>query len=1097
MICLTCPHCHFDNGEDARFCTRCGTALFWFCLHCYTRAQEGDLFCRGCGKPLTELVCPVASGTQQPTPDMGSERKYVTVLFADISGFTAISETMDAEDVTDLMNGCMKMLADVVIRYDGYVDKFIGDCIMAIFGAPVAHENDPELAVRVALEMNREINEYNKRLPVKLEQPLSLHIGINSGMVIAGGVGCDQKMEYTVMGDTVNLASRLESIAGNGQIFVSIYTYNMVRHLFDFIPHEPIKVKGKKKPVAVYEVTKVKSRESGEAAPSIGLTVPLVGRTQETESLMACIDRLLVRNQGQAVFLVADPGIGKSRMQMEIAATLKEKSLSVLSGACRSFSRSTSYSVFVGICHPLFDIESEDVPERMADKLAAHIPLLAHVPATPLSDETRDAIVFIGVALGLQMGEQYDVLLEQMSAQEIKMATFRAFAWFFRKIALHRPLVLIFEDLHYADTTSIELIEYLFDVVAEVPMLMLMLMRPAPGHPSHRLPPIAQRLLNDRASEIHIRRLSDADTDRMVSYLFRTTEQVPEELLQLVRLRSDGNPMYIEETVRSLVEDAVVLTDDKGSINIVKDLECVTIPDSLQGMIIARIDRLSSDLKDLLHTMVVIGPTLSQPLIQRLFPQPGMEVRIDRLIELGIIFEARSFPEVEYSFRNVLVQEAIYATILNKRLKEIHLQVAESMEALYQQRLDDHCEVLAYHYYRAGQWQRAFSWLVRSGFKARNSYANSDAVNYFTQAIDLAPRLEQLPEPLEKIYLVLSEVQEFSGDLPAAIVSLQQAIRLTTNVVQQADTMRNIGRIHEKSGAIEQALAVYQQAETLLADVPDSIEMGMLLTNRSWILNRMGESQQAIQDANRAQDIFELHGDWERIAHVSNNLAVILEHQGRLLEALEHGRKSLQIFSDLGNHRQMANLYLSLGFLHDKMKCPADALNYFDRSYEIMQRIGNPYGAGTALMCRGRSQLRAGQLDQAETTLLEAINIHRKLNLKRKLVANEWLIIELCLRRNDTRRAREHLVQAQQLSSSSESDQAHTLFWEAQLLMEEGDNPDQAMRQFMAAVAAFEALDLPREAAEVRTMMERYGLVASALAGAAPSSDDKAPGGSA
>ncbi len=244
----------------------------------------------------------------------------MTVLFADISGFTAMRKKLDPEEVTDLMNECLRRLADTVTKYEGYVDKFVGDCIMALFGAPVAHENDPELAVRCALEMNQVTCEYNKTLPIKLEKPLMLHTGVNSGIVVAGGVGSDDNMSYTAMGDTVNLASRLESIAGNGQIFISKYTYNLVRNKFAFPEHEPIKVKGKKDPVSVYEVAGVKTSKASETSVKKS-RVPLIGRSREMETLHRRIDGF-PEDTPQIVLLTSDAGIGKNRVQQEIETYL-------------------------------------------------------------------------------------------------------------------------------------------------------------------------------------------------------------------------------------------------------------------------------------------------------------------------------------------------------------------------------------------------------------------------------------------------------------------------------------------------------------------------------------------------------------------------------------------------------------------------------------------------------------------------------------------------------------------------------------------------------------------------------------------------------
>ncbi len=246
---MKCRSCSHANRENVRFCTNCGIPTGRLCTTCHCPAMAEDLFCGGCGKPLGPETAqpsrlpdfpkgpalPQAALEPKDRPSFDSERKNVSVLFADISGFTSLSERLDSEVITNIMNGCLKMMADVVLKYEGYIDKFIGDCIMAIFGAPVTHENDPELAVRAALDMLKAMPKYNESLTVALDKPLTLHIGINTGVVIAGGMGPDEKMAYTVMGDTVNLASRLESIAGDGQIFVSRYTYNLTRGLFDFV----------------------------------------------------------------------------------------------------------------------------------------------------------------------------------------------------------------------------------------------------------------------------------------------------------------------------------------------------------------------------------------------------------------------------------------------------------------------------------------------------------------------------------------------------------------------------------------------------------------------------------------------------------------------------------------------------------------------------------------------------------------------------------------------------------------------------------------------------------------------------------------------
>ncbi|MBF0188296.1 MAG: tetratricopeptide repeat protein [Magnetococcales bacterium] len=1080
---MKCSQCNHTSRDDAVYCTQCGTPLVRACAKCGLPAQKGDIFCAGCGVRLqtsgTELAtvaAPVAGSENAPVVDqnservpMESERKNVTVLFADISGFTAMSESLDPEDVTSIMNGCMRKLADVVVRYEGYVDKFIGDCVMAIFGAPVTHENDPELAIRAALDMHREIEEYNKSLAIRLSKPLSLHCGINSGMVIAGGVGSDRKMQYTVMGDTVNLASRLESLSSTGQTFVSGYTYNLTRHLFEFHRHDPIRVKGKKDPVAVYEVMRTKSLREQERR-TVDDTVPLVGREQELVTLRKSA-AALSKGKGRTVFLISDPGVGKTRVMMEIRAFFKEEEIQIIEGVCRSFSRSTSYYIFGEILQQLFNIDSEDLDEAIATKISENLPLLLQLDPRNLDAEARKAIVFLGAVLGVHLDDRFKVPTDRMEAQEIKINTFRAFSWFFRELAVIKPILLVLEDLHHADNTSIELIAFLFEHLTDASVMLLPIMRPVASHPSSKLPPIARKLLGDRFMELHFQRLSEEECDQMVRHLLQD-DKPSQAILELVRSRADGNPLYIEEIIRNLLEEGIVV-QESGESRVVRDLTGVTIPSNIQGMIIARIDRLPTELKELLHTAAVIGPVFKNALVQRVIDHPDLDDRLSRLEEMGMLFESKSFPEIEYSFRNIMTQEAIYSTLLHKKRKEIHALVAERIEQLYASRLEDHYEVLAHHCRRAAQPDRAFDYLVKNGLKAKSTYANQDAVSYLTQAIDLASEVENPSIPLKDVYMALAEVQELSGDLRGAMTALNEAIALIDDDLRQGDLLRTIGKIHEKLGSKEKAVEIYASAARLLDNHPHSVEKGMLLTNQSWILNRMGQPDEAIDKANQALKIFEIQDAQDRIALVCNNLGVIYEHKGLLNQALEYNNKSLEIFSGMGNRPQTANLYLSLGFLYSKKGKPEKALGLFDRAHDIMERIGNRFGSGAALLNKGRCLMDLNRYDEAQAALIPALDLHTKLELPSKIVANEIDLATVLIQQNDHQGARRHIQSAYERAREENltAEQAKASRLEARLRIKEGHNPDY---KFEEAVRLFKSIGRNDEAARVSQEHRRF-----------------------
>jgi predicted ATPase/class 3 adenylate cyclase len=1077
---MKCAECDHENREGSKFCTVCGAALYLMCLRCAAPIVESDRFCSGCGArvnstgavpqlaPPIEHSAPATSAAASPS--LSAERKNVTVLFADISGFTAMSEKLDPEDVANVTNSCLKLMADTVVRYEGYIDKFIGDCIMAIFGAPITHENDPELAVRAALDMNRALKQFNTELPVKLEKPLTLHTGINSGMVIAGAVGSDQKMDYTVMGDTVNLASRLESIGGPGQIFISGYTHNLTRGLFEVNALEPIKVKGKKDPVAIYEVIKAKSGKAQTRKTDAAL-VPLVGRDEELDRLAACAERLS-DGRGQAVFLISEPGIGKSRLEAEFKSRLAGGDIQTIEGTCRSFGQSTSYYVFADILRNLCDIDSEDLPGFMASKIAKHLPLLLHLDPEALDAQAREAVVFLGAILGLELSEQFDIPVHEMDAQERKTATFRALAWLLRSLASQRPLQMVVENLHFADNASIEALGYLFEALRDDPVMLVGLMRPAKDQASAKLIAIAREILADAATEIEFDRLDQVDSDKMVQQLLRS-DQVPEDVLALVWVRAGGNPLYIEEIIRSMVDDGVIEQAEDGNIRVARDLDEIEMPSSIQGIIIARVDKLQSGMKDVLQTASVIGPMFDHALLQRMMDVEDLDDKLDRLCDMGLIFESSSFPAIEYSFRNILIQEAVYSTMLLKTRRKAHLAVGREIEKFYGARLEDQFEVLAEHFRLGEDPPRAFEFTLNSGNKAKRSHANENAADFFRRAIAIGESLGESEVPLFEVHVAYSDTQELLGDVEGAIASWQKAIALIDEALPRADALRNIGRIEEKRGDPERAMAAYSEAEEILAEYPDAVETGMLLTNQSWVLNRQGEGEAAIEKANRALAIFEALEATTEIAQVCNNLAVIYEHAGNLEKALDYNRRSLDLTIAIGNKRRTGNVCMSMGYLHRRRDEPEVALDYFDRAFETMTRIGNMFGAGSAAMLKGQCYIDLARLEEAEDALKGAMRLHRELGLDVKILANALALATVYLSTGDIAAVRTHLSAAKSLANGRNAvlEQAEVARLEARLAIQEGKKPE---AKFAEAIKLFKAAKHERNAAETKAELAEF-----------------------
>lgn len=1005
---------------------------------------------------------------QSVAADSASERRTVTVLFADVSGFTSMSEKLDPEEVTTIMNNCLQMMGDTVTAYEGYIDKFIGDCIMALFGAPTAHENDPELAVRAAIDMMKKIEDYNKTLPLKLEKPLGLHIGINTGLVVAGKIGSDARMDYTVMGDTVNLASRLESSATKGHIFISSYTYHQVKNLFEFIEQEPITVKGKAEPVAVYEVAR--ALDVSEIKNTVTSDIPLVGRIKEIEALSTSVERLQ-RGEGQTIFLISDPGFGKSRIQSEVKNKFKQKNTQIIEGRCQSYGKNTPYHTFIDIFKRVLGIDSDDTKETVSSKLSLGIALLIGEDKDKLSDEAKGGITLIARLFDIDLSSQLGVSFSEMSAQEIHTATVRAIGWFFAAMSRQKATILSIEDLHNADNSTIETISGLISVSKNYPVMLLLMVRPEKSSPAYKLLPLARRMLGDRAVEMTFERLSRNECEAFVGFALGSKE-IPKELMELVGMRSDGNPLFLQEIVRSLLEQNVI-EHQNGKIVIKKDLSKVAIPNSITGLVIARFDQLSHLQKEILSKAAVFGPSFSQKLIEATIKDQTLHTALEELINCEMIFESQSFPDVEYSFHTTFIQEAIYDTLLLKRRQTLHLEAAETIKEVYKERLQDYVEQLAEHYLKGGDYDNAYGFLAQSGYKAKTVFSNESAARFFEKAIEIAPNVKTQIPLVESLYEPYSEVLELLGNMEGAI-SAWEHIKQNSDVNgKKADAMRNIGRIEEKRGNKERSVKIYEEALSLISDEKNSTEYAKLLMNLSWVQNRYRQTDEAIKNGLTALEILEKNNAKEQVALCCNNLAVFYEGLKEFEKALSYNEKSLALFEEAKNKRQIANLELSLGYLKTKIGKNEEALKHFSRSAELMNTIGSKLGSAAALLAKGRLYADIGRHDEAVIALSAALSDFRDMDAKRKEAATIISLVQVLIEQKNLQSGYDYINEGLELTNTddflSERGKLHKLY--ARGLKTE-HKFSEAKESYQKAIDIFEKLGRKNDVEEVKKEME-------------------------
>jgi len=692
------------------------------------RAILGDAVVDAALGSMRQQLAELELAEREPAPALEGERKLVTIMFADISGFTALAETMDPEAVRDLINACFDHLVPVIEKYEGTVDKFVGDAIVALFGAPVAHENDPERALRTALEMKSDLAAFN----ASRHTDLGLHFGINTGSVIAGGIGSEGRQEYSVMGDAVNVASRLEEVSERGAILVGPDTYRLTAPLFEFEALEPIQVKGKAKPVPIYRVLAPKA-VSGKVRGIVGLESPLVGRQAEFRALQEAVERLRA-GVGGIVTIVGEAGIGKSRLVAEARSQVTGRdavtaSLQWVEGRCLSYGTSIAYLLWLDALRDVLGVLVEDSPVAVRDTLRQWVQALC-------PDHLDDVYPYMGRVMSLPLEEEYQAAVQNLEGEALKMGGTRAVETLIECAAHDRPLIIVCEDLHWADPTSLELLEQLLALTDRAPLLFVCVFRPETEHGSWRIKEIAGRRYRHRHTDLWLDRLSAGESETLVDNLLHK-EGIPQKLKWRILSHAEGNPFYVEEIIRSLVDSGAIVQDEgAGCWQATRAVAEIPIPDTLHGVVVARIDRLPEEAKRVLQMAAVIGRIfLYRVLVAIAEVGRALDVHLLTLQREGMIRERARVPELEYIFKHELTRDAAYNSLLKKERRVYHRQVAEALERLFIEPVEEQVGLLARHWLLAAEGEQAIPYLLKAGDQARALYAHAEAEWFYQQAV--------------------------------------------------------------------------------------------------------------------------------------------------------------------------------------------------------------------------------------------------------------------------------------------------------------------------------------------------------------------------
>ncbi len=884
------------------------------------------------------------NNTPKPMMDgsLEGERKQVTIIFADISGFTALNDAAktpgEVEAVVRLINLLLQTLSEAIYEFDGNIDKYIGDSIMAIFGAPKAHEDDPERALRAVLSMQERLEQFNNDPPMRLPEPLGIHGGISTGTVIAGWFGTERTRSYTVMGDAVNVASRLESVSERGEFLLSEATYNLTRHLFEIEEREPVKVKGKREPLKTYQL-KGLGKSSHPKPPK----APIIGREFELETLITKY-HALYRNQGGVAVVTGEAGLGKSRLvsefrkQVSLDEVTRSKPL-WLFGRGLSYRQSFKNRLFVDILHSYLDLAEK--PEDTLVKLR-----LDAMGEELFGLRKNEVVPYLATLLGLSLDEERKTELPLNDPQILQQRTFLALGEWVEALVARQPVIMVFEDLHWADPSSVELIEYLFSLTVYHPILMICVTRPEREATFWDVKVRASQDYPERLKELALWPLSDAESRQLIKHQLKI-DKMQEAIEHLILRRAEGNPLFLEEILRSLIEEGAIVHNEDGHWEVIRSVNEIDIPTTLQGVLTARIDRLDpEEIKEILQIAAVVGRVFPKFILAPIVNKPDiLDSALNQLEAADLIEILTHDSDPEYMFKHVLTHEIVYNSLLHQQQKAIHKQIADYMAfKAFWMLGEEYAPIVADHYYKSETWPRAMRYLQRAAEAAIQSFANHEAVEFYTRALEVADRISEEADQ-------------------AAVLSIYEG------------RAKMLTRLGEPPRAIADYEAMLEKAK-MLKD--DSAEMRAL--------NGLGVLQASHYDFEMASQFFHAAlqvarriGDEQGTADTLNQLGNFYYETGQLEEGIKSYQEARDISTTLKDETRRIEAEDGLAkIMLEQGEVAASLARYEDEIINVRRRLGFRMGLMSSLSTMLKAQVFIAEYNNAEATTQAALDLHKR-----------------------------------------------------------------------------------------------------------------------
>jgi len=946
---IACPSCGAATPSANRFCGTCGQVLEHVCPSCGTANPLANRFCGSCGAEL--------HATAGASPDL-EERKVVSMLFADLTASTEMASRLDPEDLRDVLSPFFDAMAQEIDRYGGTVEKYIGDAVVAAFGAPVAHEDDPERAIRCALAMQRRLAELNDELSERAGGDLAMRIGVNTGEVLAHAIE-----EGIVTGEAVNIAARFQALAEPGRIVVGERTYRDTRQAFAFGDLGEVSVKGIDRPLRVFDVQGVISR-AHEQSP--GLDAPFVGRVAEMELLRLLFARTVSEGRPNLVTVVGPPGIGKSRLSHEAARTLGGEGARVIRGRCLPYGDGLTYWPLAEILKADAGILESDSAETMLAKARERLD-----PRFP-GEEGIGVTSMLLSSIGVELPTDPLAGAEREAAPGLIARAWRRYV---ESLAADAPLVVLIEDLHWADTILLELIE---SVVSRAggPALVLCMARPDlferrpgwGGGPSE-------------ATTISLSALSAGDGTELIEHMLGG--QAPAEVVGPILQRSEGNPFFVGELIRMMIEDATIARRE-GRWALARDLPSA-LPDTVQGVIASRIDLLTPEEKRAIQDASVIGRIFWPGGVSRL-GSPEAERAIEGLIAKGLVWErevSTIADERELMFNHILTRDVAYGSIPRARRSQAHAIVGAWIEQGTAGRAEEYAEILAHHFFLAGDPARTARYALLAGQRLLRVFAAEDAITWLDRATEARG---SAPSVVVEAALWLGVAKEQLGRYEEAKADYERARSqaLGANDAElEARALAAIAHVLWLLDRFDEGKALLPEAlERARAVGLADVEAGLLYTAGTMRFGR-GEYREALPMHERALAVALGSGDVERQALAHHGLSETYFFLGPHAEGLAHGLQADRLFRDLGQRPMVAHNGYIVGALLASLGRPDEGLVAAEASLGTAIEMGSGREAAFACFIRSWINLSIGRLDAAMANGEDGLARCRELGLGR------------------------------------------------------------------------------------------------------------------